>query len=100
MTAPVELFKALSDETRLEIVELLLKGERCVCEITPHFDRTQSTISIQLKKLERLGILAQRREGKRIYYRIKELRVCDLFKAIGHPDGPILKKNCCKGDSE
>lgn len=96
MTAPVELFKALSDETRFKIVELLLQGERCVCEITPHFDRTQSTISIQLNKLERLGILAQRREGKRIYYRIKDLRVCDLFKAIGHPDAAMLKRSCCQ----
>lgn len=95
MTAPVDMFKALSDETRLKIVELLLQGERCVCEITPRINRTQSTISIQLKKLERLGILAQRRDGKRIYYRIRDTRVCDLFKAIGHPGSKRLKRSRC-----
>jgi ArsR family transcriptional regulator len=95
MIVSIDLFKALSDETRLKIVELLLTNERCVCEITPYFDRTQSTISIQLNKLERLGILARRREGKRVYYRIKDLRICDLLKAVGHPDGKTLRKSCC-----
>lgn len=81
MTAPVELFKALGDETRLKIVELLLQGERCVCEITPHFDRTQSTISIQLNKLERLGILAQRRDGKRVYYKVIDPRITTMLSS-------------------
>lgn len=57
-------FKALSDSTRLKIVEFLLDGERCVCEIFPHVNRTQSTTSIQLGKLEKSGILKSRREGK------------------------------------
>ncbi len=96
MNAPTHLFKALSDETRLKIIELLLGGERCVCEITPHLDRTQSTISSQLKKLERLGLLTQRQEGKRSYYRIKDLRVCDLLKAASNPDGKKLEASCRK----
>ena len=39
MTALVDLFKALSDETRLKIVELLLQGDRCVCEVARHLDQ-------------------------------------------------------------
>jgi len=90
--------KALSDETRLKIVEFLLDGERCVCEIFPHVKRTQSTVSIQLGKLENAGILKSRRDGKKMFYRIKDDRVCDLFKALGHPKGSVLKTTCCVGE--
>lgn len=71
----LELFRALGDETRLKIVEFLMDGEKCVCEIFPHVKRTQSTVSIQLGKLEDAGILSSRREGKKIYYRISDEKV-------------------------
>ncbi|MFC1741900.1 ArsR/SmtB family transcription factor [Nanoarchaeota archaeon] len=95
MSDSLKIFKALSDETRLKIVEFLLDGEKCVCEIVPHVKRTQSTVSIQLGKLERSGILMSRREGKKIFYSINDYRVCDLFKALGNQKGKILKKDCC-----
>lgn len=78
------VFKGLSDSTRLEIVKFLLAGERCVCEIFPHVKRTQSTVSIQLKKLENWGLITSRRQGKRIFYRIKDSIVCDILRAAGH----------------
>ncbi len=71
----VKIFKALGDETRLRIVELLLDGEKCVCEIVRYVKRTQSTVSIQLAKLESMGILKARREGKKVYYSIADARV-------------------------
>jgi ArsR family transcriptional regulator len=83
MEDSLRIFKALSDETRLGIVKFLLNDEKCVCEIFPHVKRTQSTVSIQLGKLEDVGILKSRRDGKRIFYSIKDLRVCDVFKAVG-----------------
>jgi len=76
----IDLFKALGDETRLNIVEFLLKGEKCVCEIFPHVKRKQSTVSIQLGKLEDLGILTSRREGKKIYYKISNETVRKMVK--------------------
>jgi len=91
------LLKALSDETRFNIVELLLEGEKCVCEIFPKVRRTQSTVSIQLGKLERSGVLESRRSGQKIFYRIKDYGVCDIFKALGHSRGSALKKSCCMG---
>jgi len=91
------IFKALSDETRLGIVEFLLDGEKCVCEIFPHVKRTQSTVSIQLGKLEDWGVLESRKEGKRVFYRLKDPRVCDIFKALGFPKGKLMKKTCCRG---
>ena len=70
MNESLKMFKALCDETRLKIVKFLLPGERCVCEIVPYVKRTQSTVSIQLAKLENLSVVESRREGKSVYYRI------------------------------
>jgi ArsR family transcriptional regulator len=95
MEEAVKILKALSDETRLKILEFLLDEEKCVCQIFPHVKRTQSTVSIQLGKLENLGIVESRREGKRIFYKIKDYRICDVFKALGYAKGKILKKTCC-----
>ncbi len=52
---------------------------------------------IKLKKLEKLGIITSRRDGKFIYYRIKDFRVCDIFKALAHKRGfacQKIKKKC------
>jgi len=95
MKEAVKILKALSDETRLKILEFLLDEEKCVCQIFPHVKRTQSTVSIQLGKLENLGIVESRREGKQIFYKIKDYRICDVFKALGYAKGKILKKSCC-----
>jgi len=82
MKESLKIFKALCDETRLKIVELLLDGEKCVCKIVPHIKRSQSTVSIQLRKLENLGIVESRREGKGVYYRIKNKKVMKILKII------------------
>ena len=95
MKNEVNIFKALGDETRLKILEFLLDGEKCVCEIFPHVKRKQSTVSIQLGKLKNTELIKSRREGKRIFYSIKDYRVCDVFKALGYPKGKILKNSCC-----
>jgi len=76
----LKIFKALCNETRLKIVEFLLTGEKCVCEIVPFTKRKQSTVSIQLAKLESFGIVASRRRGKSVYYRIKNEKVKEILK--------------------
>ena len=90
----IQILKALSAETRIKIIELLLNGEKCVCEIFPYVKRTQSTVSIQLGKLEKAGIIESRRDGKKVFYRIKDCRVCDMFKTLGHSKSKTLNK-CC-----
>jgi len=95
MDNKLELLKALADETRFKIVEFLLDGEKCVCEIFPYVKRTQSTVSIHLGNLEDGGVLESRRDGKKIFYKIKDKRVCDVFKALGDAKGKILKQSCC-----
>lgn len=91
----LKIIKALADETRLKIVKFLLNKEKCVCEIFPHVKRTQSTVSIQLGLLRKAGILASRKEGKKVYYFISDKKIFDVFKALGNKRGKILKKECC-----
>jgi ArsR family transcriptional regulator len=95
MRSELKILKALSDETRLKIVEFLLDGEKCVCEIFPHVKRTQSTVSIHLGNLEDAEVLESRRDGKKIFYKIKDPRVCDIFKALRVSNGKTLKASCC-----
>ncbi len=66
----IELFHALSDETRLEIVELLRKGERCVCELTDTLDAAQSRLSFHLRVLKDAGIVRDRKDGRWVHYEL------------------------------
>jgi DNA-binding transcriptional ArsR family regulator len=64
-----QLFHALSDEIRLEVVELLRGGERCVCELTDALDIAQPRLSWHLKALKEAGLVDDRAEGtKRVYF--------------------------------
>lgn len=70
---PTSVFRALSDETRLVIVALLLKlGELCGCEFEAVLEITQSKTSRHLRYLLNTGLVHDRRVGASIYYRIGE----------------------------
>lgn len=62
------VFHALSDETRLAIVERLKGGERCVCDLQDLLDAAQSRLSFHLKTLKEAGLVTDRREGRWAYY--------------------------------
>ena len=66
----IELCHALSDETRLEIIELLRKGERCVCELTDTLDAAQSRLSFHLRVLKDAGVVRDRKDGRWVYYEL------------------------------
>ena len=80
----VKILNALSDPTRLEIIEYLRPGERCVCEIIPAFQRSQSTISKHLNILYDAGILDRRIDGKRTLYSIRDPLVFDIIKSVDY----------------
>ena len=65
-------FQALSDETRLRIVEMLAGGECCVCDLQSALDAYQSRLSFHLKKLKEAGVVHDRREGRWVYYSLNE----------------------------
>lgn len=63
-------FKGLADSNRLRIVNLLLQGELCGCDIQYVLEVPQSNISRHLGYLKRSGLVADRRNGYRVYYRL------------------------------
>jgi ArsR family transcriptional regulator len=63
-------FRALSDETRLKILDVLAGGERCVCELVSALDVSQPLLSFHLRALKEAGLVADRREGRWIYYEL------------------------------
>ncbi|MCX8182364.1 MAG: metalloregulator ArsR/SmtB family transcription factor [Candidatus Methanomethyliaceae archaeon] len=73
------LFKAMADPVRLQILEFLKDGEKCVCEIIPFICRSQSTTSKNLDILYRAGILERRENGRRTLYKIKSPKVLELL---------------------
>ncbi len=75
----MELFHALSDETRLEIIDLLSKGERCVCELTDTLDAAQSRLSFHLRVLKEAGIVCDRKQGRWVYYELDR----EAFDEVG-----------------
>ncbi len=81
LTARVHLFKALADRTRLRILEMLHKnGEMSVTEIYQRLGRQQNLISHHLACLKNCGLATTRREGKQIYYRLRNKKVLKLFE--------------------
>jgi ArsR family transcriptional regulator len=70
---PAQLFKALSDTTRLRCLSLLVcEGELCVCELTEVMKLAQPKVSHHLAALRKTGIVTDRKQGLWIYYRINE----------------------------
>lgn len=68
-----DFLKALSDPTRLKIVQLLnQKQALCVCDIISELDQPQPTISRHLNQLKQIGILESERKGTRIWYSISQ----------------------------
>jgi ArsR family transcriptional regulator len=73
-----QLFHALSDETRLEIMEKLRGGERCVCELTDELEAAQSRLSFHLRVLKDAGLVTDRKEGRWSYYTIVPEALAEL----------------------
>lgn len=67
----VDKFKALSDETRLKIVEILMSGRKTVSEIVPLTGKSQPNVSISLKILLQAQIITKTKVGTFVYYELK-----------------------------
>lgn len=64
-------FHALSDETRVQVVELLCGGEQCVCDLQAALDAAQSRLSFHLKVLRDAGIVSDRKDGRWVHYSLR-----------------------------
>ncbi len=85
MKETAQIFKALSDETRLRIVALLQTGgELCVCDLMEVLDLPQSTVSRHLTYLRHAGLANDRRQGKWMHYSLRDEKglKSDLLAAL------------------
>ena len=89
------VLKALAHPTRLWLVEQLEQQERCVCELTDGVDADISTVSKHLSLLRQAGIVASRREGKQIYYRLETPCLLSMLTCIETALEAQTTKNCC-----
>ena len=74
------VFKALSNPTRLKILYLLKKGDLCVCEIMAVLEIPQSTISHHINVLKTAGLLKSQRDGIWIQYRLKYPNITGMIE--------------------
>ncbi|MCL2484524.1 MAG: metalloregulator ArsR/SmtB family transcription factor [Endomicrobia bacterium] len=92
-----KIFKALCDETRLMVLELLQSGEKCACVLLEKVDVGQSTLSHHMKILCDGGIVKGRKEGKWTHYSINK-KSADaakkLLEQLTKASFPAKNKNC------
>jgi DNA-binding transcriptional ArsR family regulator len=74
-----EMFRALSDPTRVRIVSLLAQAELCVCDLAAALGMEQSAVSHQLRTLRDMRLVRWRREGRQVFYTLDDEHVADLF---------------------
>lgn len=67
-----DLFSMAADPTRLSLLIALLGGERCVCELSGETESSMSTVSHQLRLLRAGGLVAQRRDGRHVFYSLAD----------------------------
>ena len=77
-----KVFKALSDPIRLEIIEFLRGGEKCVCEIIPHIGVIQPLVSRHLRILKDCGLVKDRRDGVRRLYSITDSKIFETIDSL------------------
>ncbi len=111
---PLELFKCLSDETRLTMLLLVnQQQELCVCELTDVLQVSQPKISRHLAALKKQSLLLDRKSGQWVFYRVNpdlpqwvfnvieqaavvsEKELADLVACINLVDEPIRRAACC-----
>lgn len=97
-TKDATIFKALCDEKRLAILELLRSGEKCACVLIENMKIGQSALSYHMKILCESGIVVSRQEGKWTHYRISESGSTYAIKRLSEITVVNLKtqSNCCK----
>jgi ArsR family transcriptional regulator len=91
LTAPAPLsaerarlmLKALAEPIRLQLIEVLGNGERCVCELTSELAMAQSKLSFHLRVLKEAGLLNAREEGRWVYYSLKPEALQELRTWLG-----------------
>lgn len=96
----IQLMKALSDETRMRILNLLKSGDLCVCEIEALLDINQSNASRHLNKLTNAKIIDYYKVAKYVYYKINKDTIKEFSFLENIIQDQAIKLNQCKIDYE
>ena len=78
------VFRALADPSRRKILQRLSKGEAAVKDLTARFDISQPAVSQHLATLRQAGLVAERRDGRLVYYRIDPEGLRPLIDWLTH----------------
>jgi DNA-binding transcriptional ArsR family regulator len=76
----VRTFQVLGDPTRMKIILALASGEMCVCDLAAYLNLTESAVSHQLRRMRDLGLVAPRRDGQVLYYKLVDPHAAALLK--------------------
>lgn len=92
------MMKALGDETRVKIFDMLSKGELCACKVLEEFNITQPTLSYHMKILCDCGLVNGRRDGIWMRYTINKDAYERLKSFVDNVDPSGFEENtqCCK----
>ncbi len=90
--AQARLFRVLAHPMRLRLLNVLCGGEECVCHLTTLLRRRQAYVSQQLMFLRQAGLLADRKEGARVYYRIKDKNLFRILAAMNETGAGVAKQ--------
>ena len=85
-------FNALASKERLIIIKSLKDQDRCVCELETILDKSQSTISHHLRKLEKAGLIYSFRKGNYTYYGLIKERLEEYIEIFNHEIKPIINE--------
>jgi DNA-binding transcriptional ArsR family regulator len=89
--------KAMGHPVRLQILDMLRRGETCVCHIERALEKRQAYISQQLMALRDAGLVGARKDGLQVYYRLTDQRMAEMLDLLYGPvesDGLQLMDDC------
>ena len=88
--------ESLSDPIRINILELMINGEICVCDIVKNTGLSQSKISYHIKILKDSGLISDRQEGRWVYYKLDLEVLSDIQNWMGNLIQSSKNKSNCK----
>jgi DNA-binding transcriptional ArsR family regulator len=92
---PADLFHLLSHPVRLHILDELRRDEACVCHLQTVLERPQAYVSQQLRVLREAGIVADRKDGLLVYYRLADQQVEQMLEDVLGPAGERTRSPEC-----
>ena len=77
-----EIAKAISHPLRIAVIEYLKEGEQCVCDIATYVGSERSNVSRHLSVMVNAGVLSYRKEGLKVFYKLKTPCIVDFFTCV------------------